>query len=155
VVNRRVREWVVEVDDLRVMLGVGDKLKGWGSLYRRAVGPALAEVNEFADFSADWQVARQRGRKVLAVRFNVFKKGEREAREFNGRRWKKKAAGELVLKAETYEAARRLANGYDVYLIESDWKAWCQGKLRPRHPDGAFLKFVQRWAMNRQGNLLL
>ena len=61
VANLRVPEWVVEVEDLRVLLGVGDKLKGWGSFYRRAMEPALDEVNEFADFSVDWQVARQRG----------------------------------------------------------------------------------------------
>jgi Initiator Replication protein len=155
VANRRVSEWVVEVDDLRVLLGVGDKLKGWGSLYRRAVEPALAEVNQFADFSADWEISRQRGRKVVAVRFNVFKKGEREAREFNGRSWKKRSDGNITLKAETYEAARRVAHGFDIYAIEGDWKAWCQGKPKPRNPDGAFMKFVQQWAKNRQGKLLL
>lgn len=154
VVNRRVPEWVVPVDDLRVLFGVGNKLKGWGSFYRRAVEPAIAEVNALADFDVDWDIARQIGRKVSVVRFVVSKKGERKQREFNGRAWKQRQHGVVALKAETYEAAKRYAPGLDIYAIEAEWKTWCRGKPRPRNPDGAFLKFVQRWAKNRQGKFL-
>lgn len=153
VANRHVREWEVKVDDLRVLLGVGTKLKGWGSFYRRAVEPALAEVNELADFEADWEVHRQRGRKVVAIKFVVSKKGERKVREFNGRAWKQTAKGQIALKAETYEAAKRFAPGCDIYRIEQEWREYCAGKPRPRSADGAFLGFVRGWAKKRQGTL--
>ena len=54
----------------------------------------------------------------------------------------------VALKAETYEAAKRYAGGLDIYAIEAEWKAFCQGKPKARNPDGAFIKFVQ--AKNRQ-----
>jgi hypothetical protein len=154
VANRRVPEWVVKVDDLRALMGVGSKLKGWGSFYRRAIEPAVAEVNQLADFDVNWEVTRQVGRRVAEIRFSVSKKGERSARELNGRTWKQRQQGVVALKAETYEAAKRYAAGLDIYAIEADWKAWSIGKPKPRNPDGAFLKFVQRWAQNRQGKFL-
>lgn len=153
VANRHVKEWVVTVDDLRVLLGVGEKLKGWAALYRRAIEPALSEVNALADFEANWEVQRQRGRKVVSVRFTVAKKGGRERREFNSRARKKQTHGGVVLKAETYDAARRFAPGCDVYLIEAEWRAYMLGKPKPRNVDGAYLGFVKAWAKKRQGKL--
>ena len=115
VANRQVKEWIVSVDDLRTLLGVGDKLEGWGSLYRRAVGPALDEVNTLADFKVDWDIYRQVGRKVVSVRFRVTKLPFRDIREYNGRAAKRSARfGMVTLKAETLEAAKRLAPGYDI-----------------------------------------
>lgn len=66
---------------LRVLLGVGDWLKDWRDFCRRAIEPALGEVNEFAAFTAEWAVHRQLRRRVVAVRFTVTKKtGESEGR---------------------------------------------------------------------------
>lgn len=154
VANRQVKEWVVDIEDLRVLLGVGDKLKEWRDFCRRAVAPALAEVNTLADFEATWTVYRQRGRKVLSLRFTVRKKDERALREAQGRAAKGGEAGEMRLRPETYELARRSAPGADIYRIEVEFKAWCAGKPRPRNVDGAFIGFVKRWARNRQGELL-
>ncbi len=153
VANRQVKEWIVSVENLRVLLGVGERLAGWGALYRRAVAPALEEVNRHADFMADWEVYRQRGRKVVMVRFLVSKKSERESREHNGRAKRLNRGGAVVLKAETYDLARRFVPGIDIYAVEAEYKAWCQGKPRPTNPDGAFVRFVQKWARNRQGKL--
>ncbi len=155
VANRHVKEWVVDVDDLRALLGVGDRLTDWRDFYRRAVVPALAEVNALADFEADWAIYRKRGRKVVTVRFVVSKKEERERRESHGRTGAQVSQGMLALRAETFEAVRRLAPGIDPYRAEADWRAWCGNKPKPRNPDGAFLKFVERWVANRQGSLLL
>lgn len=117
------------------------------------VEPALAEVNALADFDAHWEIYRQRGRKVESVRFIVTKKGERERREFNGRAWKNLKGGAIALKAETYEAARRLVPGCDVHVIEAEWRGFINGKPKPRKADGAFLGFVKVWKKKRQGNL--
>ncbi|MEZ5925922.1 MAG: hypothetical protein R3D57_16220 [Hyphomicrobiaceae bacterium] len=63
--------------------------------------------------------------------------------------------GAVVLKAETYELARRYVPGIDIYTVEAEYKAWCQGKPRPTNPDGAFicepacssipLSWLRRW----------
>lgn len=156
VANRQVKEWIIGVDELRVLLGTGDKLRNWRDFNRRALEPALAEVNGLADFSAVCSVHRQRGRKILALRFVVTKSAGRERRELAGRDRRRNQGGAIALRPETHEAARRLADGFDIYAIEADWRTWSEGKARPRNPDAAFLKFVQSWVRNRrQGQLLL
>ena len=59
----------------------------------------------------------------------------------------------MTLKAETYEAARRLVPGVDVYAVEQEWRAFMKGKGKPRDPDGAFIGFVKAWSKRRQGKL--
>lgn len=54
--------------------------------------------------------------------------------------------GEAVppLKPETYEAARTVVPGWDVYALEAEWRGWIVEP--PRHADRAFLGFCQKWA---------
>ena len=40
------------------------------------------------------------------------------------------------LQAETYHDARMIAPGWDIYLIEQEWRSWMTEQ--PRHPDAAF-----------------
>jgi plasmid replication initiation protein len=51
------------------------------------------------------------------------------------------------LRSETFEAARALQPGTDVYALEADWRAyWVRsGRPRLRSPDRAFLGFVASW----------
>lgn len=51
-----------------------------------------------------------------------------------------------VLKPETYEAARALMPGQDVYGLEADWRAVWIGTGRPklRAPDAAFLGWLRK-----------
>ena len=51
-----------------------------------------------------------------------------------------------VLTVETLEAARALAPGWDVYALETDWRAvWDRtGRPRLRNPDAAFLGWVRK-----------
>lgn len=55
------------------------------------------------------------------------------------------------LRPETMEKARTLARGWDVYVIESDWRVWMadSGMDPPKNPDSAFLGFVKKWAEKR------
>lgn len=52
----------------------------------------------------------------------------------------------LMLKAETYEKARRVAPAYDVYYLEKEWQAfWVNtGKLKLQSPDAAFISFCKK-----------
>ncbi|MFD2741456.1 replication initiator protein A [Sulfitobacter aestuarii] len=55
------------------------------------------------------------------------------------------------LRPETYDTARQAAPGWDVYVIEQEWRAWVselleQGMEPPRHADNAFIGFCRKWA---------
>ncbi|MDY6981004.1 MAG: replication initiator protein A [Pseudomonadota bacterium] len=46
------------------------------------------------------------------------------------------------LDPDTYETARALAPGWDVYVLEQEWRAWMTEP--PRNPDAAFLGFCRK-----------
>lgn len=51
------------------------------------------------------------------------------------------------LDGDTYDLARTLAPGWDVRLIEQEWRAWVTDM--PRNPDKAFLGFCKSWYEKR------
>ena len=51
------------------------------------------------------------------------------------------------LKAETYELARQEAPGWDIYLLEQEWRDWITEP--PRFPDAAFIGFCRKWFERR------
>jgi plasmid replication initiation protein len=56
------------------------------------------------------------------------------------------AAGRPMLAPATYEAARGMRPGWDVYALEAEWRAWWVETGRPRlgSPDKAFLGWLRR-----------
>ena len=58
------------------------------------------------------------------------------------------------LDPETFEAARQVAPGWDVYVIERECRTWVtslleQGMEPLRNPDSAFIGFCRNWASHR------
>ena len=55
------------------------------------------------------------------------------------------------LSPESYDCARSLAPGWDIYLLETEWRTWMQdgGLDAPRDPDRAFLGFCRKWYEKR------
>lgn len=54
------------------------------------------------------------------------------------------------LKSETYEDARIEAPGWDVRMIEQEWRGWCiKEEIEPKRPDAHFLKFCRSWYEKR------
>ena len=52
--------------------------------------------------------------------------------------------GRLILKTATFEKAREIAFGLDIYYLENEWREWAYHKGEPiQNPDGAFLNFVR------------
>ena len=48
------------------------------------------------------------------------------------------------LDPDTYEVARRHAAGWDIRVLESEWRLWvAQRKLKVRNPDANFIKFCK------------
>jgi plasmid replication initiation protein len=52
-----------------------------------------------------------------------------------------------ALKPDTFEKARALAPGWDVYFIEREWRDWLTEP--PHNPDAAFLGFCKKWYEKR------
>ncbi len=51
------------------------------------------------------------------------------------------------LKPDTYNDARIVAPGWDVYLLEKEWRDWMSET--PRDPDAAFIGFCRKWYERR------
>jgi len=61
---------------------------------------------------------------------------------------------DLHLKSSTYDDARKVAPGWDVRVIEQDWRSWVadnvdQGMDPPRNADKAFVGFCRKWFERR------
>lgn len=57
----------------------------------------------------------------------------------------------IPLAARTYDAARQAAPGWDIYMLETEWRTWMNdgGLDAPRDPDKAFLGFCRKWYEKR------
>lgn len=60
----------------------------------------------------------------------------------------------LSLQSDTYEEARHFARGWDVRVLESEWREWVQSKdIKVRNPDRNFLKFCRNRGPYKQEEL--
>ena len=56
------------------------------------------------------------------------------------------------LKGETYQKARAILDGWDVYVVEREWRAWVEDKgIEPESADALFISFCKKWR-ERQGS---
>jgi nucleoside diphosphate kinase len=155
-----------EIGEFRELLGVPrGKLPMWGNLHQRALAPAIREVNALSDYTVEVEPLKS-GRKVSGVQLRWSRKEQEEVsgvmaelkRPKVGRKariegkveavsfWQEKEGGTL-LSSETYEEARRLFPGYDIYFVEQEWRSWTANKGQaPEHADRAFLGFFARYA---------
>lgn len=163
------------LQELRAVLGVPEgKLTTWSNLNLRALQPAVAEVNQLSDFAVALEPVKT-GRRVTHVEMRWWRKDAdgvgATARELSFSKVGRKArgAGEVeridpslqpkprpaylerkgpALQTETYQTARLRYPGYDIYFVESEWRAWAAGKDAPRDPDRAYLAFFATYARN-------
>ena len=162
----------MSLDALRGVMGVPKgKLGTWSNLNLRAITPAVAEVNALSDFAVEIAPVKT-GRRVTHVELRWWRKdgrGEQNAaRERDvasvGRdvRAREREADHDVprarprpgwldrkgasLRGETYETARLRHPGYDIYHVESEWRAWSAGRDPVRDPDRAYLAFFRKFA---------
>ena len=87
------------------------------------------------------------GRAIKWIIFEVLKTTERQALDTKLKAQEKQLSlFEVRLKTTTYEKAKALAFGWDIYALESEWKAWGseQKDWPPQNPDGAFLGFCKQ-----------
>jgi hypothetical protein len=48
----------------------------------------------------------------------------------------------IQLSSDTFEKARAAAPGWDIYLLEQEWREWM--KEPPKFPDAAFVGFCRK-----------
>ena len=156
---------------LRGIMGVPKgKLSSWSNLKLRAIDPAVAEVNALSDFMVEIQPIKT-GRAVTHVELRWWRKdgdasgAADRALQFSkvGRRVKAEERlqkGDIeplprpewldargpALHGATYETARLRHPGFDIYFVESEWRAWLGGKESPKDPDRAYLAFFRSYA---------
>lgn len=56
-----------------------------------------------------------------------------------------KQTGFILLKPETYDRIKTVAPGYDVHILEKEWRSWISKKKElPKRPDAAFVAFCKK-----------
>jgi hypothetical protein len=84
---------------------------------------------------------------VKWVTFRVSKTKERQAFDASLKEQDKQfSLFDVRLKTETYERAKKLAPGWDIYGLVEEWKEWGQQHdgWPPKNPDAAFLGFCKK-----------
>jgi Initiator Replication protein len=155
---------VLEVDmpQLRQWLKVPEgKLNRWVDIKRRAIEPALKQINEnqeAAGFTVTMEEIKQ-GRAVDRVRFIVTKSKMRLSDEKILQLAPEKRTlfdpptalpSEIRLPTSAYEEAKKVAPGWDVYELERQWRDWMKGQPAPKNPAGAFVNFCKGKPDNRR-----
>jgi plasmid replication initiation protein len=150
VVNKNVPELRARVDELRQWLKVPEgKLTRWQDFRRYVLEPAVKQINDNpigSGFRVRLKLVKE-GRAIKWVVFEVLKTKERQALDTKLQAQEKQLSLFGVrLKTQTYETAKALASGWDIYALEAEWKAW--GKQQhdwpPKNPDAAFLGFCKQ-----------
>jgi Initiator Replication protein len=152
------------VDDIRARLGVpAGKLKPWNDLRRKAIEPAVEEINQLAGFTVNYQVIK-RGRSVVAVQLAWHKKSapalKAAKKELDtskvGRRARREGTAETVVEAAApsdapvtfpavgsirYTVWADLARASlprptpDIDQVANDFRAWVQTTGKPLRGD--------------------
>jgi hypothetical protein len=150
VANKAVPELRASVDELRQWLKVPEgKLLRWQDLRRYVLEPAVRQINDNptgAGFRVRVKVVKE-SRAITGVVFEVLKTKERQAFDAKLKDHEKQLnLFEVRLKTDTYEKAKAAAPGWDIYVLEAEWKEWgSQQQDWPlKNPDGAFIGFCRK-----------
>lgn len=148
--NKEVPELRATVDELRQWLKVPEgKLTRWPDFLRRALQPALKQINDNAE-GAGFRVrmhTEKKGNATKWIVFHILKTKERQVFDARLREQDKQYnLFDVRLKTDTFERAKKFAPGWDIYGLEAEWKEWGQQNAGwpPKHPDAAFLGFCKQ-----------
>ena len=67
------KEWVVDLDELRVLLGVAGRYERWSDFQTRVVAPSVGEISDLSDLEVRYEKDKK-GRTVVGVVFFIDKK---------------------------------------------------------------------------------
>jgi nucleoside diphosphate kinase len=159
----------MSISDFRSFLGVpAGKLNSWINFKNFAIRPAISEVSDLSDFTVTVEPVKGKGKQFTGVRLSWVRKALPELhaveRELNNTKVGRKArlAGTVeamdfgpspplssgpILRPDTFDKVRKLCAGYDIYALESEWRAWAAGKPAADNPDAAFIAFCKNRAI--------
>ena len=122
-------EWKVGLPTLLTKTGSQSPLKRFREMIRDLVAyDHLPDYSVTFDDEADMVAFRNRGTMLAAP-----------AESWQGR-----------LDPDAYYDARSAAPGWDIYLLEGEWRAWLgENEIEPRHPARHFVKFCKSWFEKR------
>jgi hypothetical protein len=158
VANMRTPVLDVELDQLRQWLKIPEgKLGRWVDVKRRAIEPALKQINE-NPLGAGFTVAMQEmkdSRAVARLRFIVTKTAQRLEQEDNHEpelpllekpQVPQMPAGYKppLLPSTAYEQAKKFAKGWDIYALEQEWREWLATKDNPDPSPASFVAFCKK-----------
>ena len=127
----RQKEWRVSMKVLQKKCGSGSTLREFRRLVA-AIAKEDAEYNHMPDYRI--RLDENRDQLIAISRGTVGADTD-----------------ELVdipaLDPEVYDMARAAAPGWDVHVIEAEWRGWAA--KAPRNPEMAFLGFCRKWAASR------
>jgi hypothetical protein len=111
--------WAVKTSELRDLLGCRERLKDWKDFRRRALDPALEEIDRLSEFAVEALEVRQGGGrgggKVVGVTFKIRRKERQEAettvRELEKPRAQRRGEKKLRLEDQEIAAALRWLSG--------------------------------------------
>jgi plasmid replication initiation protein len=112
-------KWTVRLETLKTKIGTTAQLKKFRFNVRK-----LVETNHLPDY------------KINLLDDVVTFTSRRSTREGNVRLPR--------LSPETFEKAKRVAPGWDVYQLESEWREWIATKGQPEKPGPAFIAFCRQ-----------
>lgn len=129
----RQAEWKISLEMLQRKCGSSSTIRE----FRRLVA-AIVEQDASHDHMPDYAVRMEEG-------FVIFLNRNTTPRD--------DAVTEAVvrLSPRAHERAREAASGWDVYLLEQEWRRWMgEGGLdAPKSPDKAFVGFCRKWYERR------
>jgi len=127
----RQKEWRVSMEVLQKKCGSGSTLRE----FRRLVMTIAKEDEEYGHMP-DYHIRIDDTRDQLVVHSRGTVGDDRSH-----------AVDIPPLDPDVYDMARAAAPGWDVHVIEADWRAWASST--PRNPEMAFLGFCKKWAQQR------
>ena len=148
VANQKTPKLEVSVDDLRSWLKVPEgKLTRWTHFHSRCLQPAVREINSNpygSGFEVSYELIRGAKNQIKAVRFTVTKTDSRLQFEDALQR-PVTPLGKCIFSPSTYEKAKKLVPGLDVYALEVEWRTWRDQKGEPiDNEEAAFLGFCKQ-----------
>jgi Initiator Replication protein len=148
--NKSIPELTATVAELRHWLKVpAGKLLRWQDFRRKVLEPAVQQINDNAakaGFTVRVKLVKE-SRAIKWVTFEIIKTTERLALDAKLQdREKQLNLFDVHLKTTTYEQAKNMAPGWDIYALAAEWKAWAsqQKDWPPKNPDAAFLGFCKK-----------
>ena len=147
------RDGILEVSiaDLRKWIGAQDSLKEFKAFRRRALEPALKQINDNsqqAGFTVQMEPI-QRGKRIVALKFILTKTSQRIREEEQWSKPEPTSRGmELSFRGEVYEKAKKVCPGWDVYALEQQFNEWSAKKSeQPKNLELAFIAFCKKKAL--------